>query len=138
VIYTHAAEKFHRRIDKRWEEFLAFTKALKVVMNDASVPQAEPSMNYLNLVRVSEFLEFLHDRPADKDFFVRIADGFIAAASALTNAQLEEWSTLVYWHHPGGESCLFGYISNLVDSMLRPRKSAVSSAEVPGEDQEST
>ena len=105
LIYSHAVDKFHRRIDKRWEGFQALLKALKTIMNNAEVPQAEPNMNYLNLVRVSEFLEFLRERDVDcgEDFFIRIVDGFNAAAAEIPNVQLDEWSTLVYWHHPGGE-----------------------------------
>jgi len=104
LIYSHAVDKFHRRIDKRWSGFQALIKALKDVINNAEVPQAEPNMNYVNLVRVSEFLEFLHDKPVDGDFFVRIMDGFNAAASEIPGVQLDEWSTLVYWHFPDCES----------------------------------
>ena len=109
LIYSHAVDKFHRRIDKRWEGFQALLKALKtIILNNAEVPQAEPNMNYLNLVRVSEFLEFLRERDVERgeDFFIHIVDGFNAAAAELPNVQLDEWSTLVYWHHPGGE-CFF-------------------------------
>jgi hypothetical protein len=107
LIYSHAVDKFHRRIDKRWEGFQALLKALKNIINNVEVPEAEPNMNYLNLVRVSEFLEFLRDRDSGEDFFVRVVDGFNAATAEIPNVQLDEWSTLVYWHHPGGEFFVF-------------------------------
>ncbi|KIM35405.1 hypothetical protein M413DRAFT_449789 [Hebeloma cylindrosporum] len=117
LIYSHAIEKFHRRVDKRWEGFQALTKALKDIINNAEVPQAEPNMKYLNFVRVSEFLEFLRDRAVDKDFFIRIVDGFNAAAVEIPSEQLDEWSTLVYWHHPGerGRFPLRKYLDKIKD-----------------------
>jgi len=45
LIYLHAVRKFHRRINKCWEGFQALLKALKTIMNNAEVPQAEPNMN---------------------------------------------------------------------------------------------
>ena len=67
LIYSHAVDKFHRRIDKRWEGFQALLKALKtIILSNAEVPQAEPNMNHLNLVQVSKFLKFLPEKDVER------------------------------------------------------------------------